>query len=227
MLVKMVCKQRFRRSVATSNSGPFSRYLTSNKNIVGGALGVAGAVGAFFGGLAPVTIPVIALGLYGIGALLTPTPPVNLAVDLSSGEAAASTLRPPLARLVKKVHGLGTVLPMDVHLAVDRIVEKAEFVLDRGEKLTGEPEHLHIVARTITDYLPTSIEAYANLPRGYAARQQPGQQRSPHDELLSQLHLLEEQLTEVCDAVVAGDVAALANQGRFLEQKFRQSNLDL
>lgn len=51
--------------------------------------------------------------------------------------------------------------------------------------------------------------------------------QSAHEELLAQLDILIREAGKILDAVVENDSSALTNQGGFLEDKFRTSNLDL
>ena len=56
-------------------------YLFSTKNLVGSALGLVG-LGLFFTGIVGGLWPIVVIGLYGVGALLTPG---NKTYDLHSG----------------------------------------------------------------------------------------------------------------------------------------------
>ncbi len=198
-------------------------YLGSTRNIVGCVLALVG-FGAHFLGLAGAFWPVVVVGLYGVGALLTPPDRVRLAV--SHAEVEAAQLRTDLDALLRKVEG-SQRFPDDVRARLGGLADVLSGVLGRAEVLTTSPDHLHIVSQTIRDYLPSSLEAYANLPRSYALNRRSERERSAHEELLAQLDLLDTRLREVAQAVHRGDEQALRDQGRFLRDRFGGSGLDL
>lgn len=197
------------------------RYLGSTRNIVGCVLALLG-VAAHLLGLAGAFWPVVVAALYGAGALLAPPERARLTIARTATDPAA--LRDDLDALLRRIDGR---FPADVHAAVDALAEVVRGVLDRAEQLSGSPDQAHVVSQTIRRYLPASLEAYANLPRGYALTRRPGRERSAHEELLAQLALLDARLREVADAIHRGDEQALRDQGRFLRDKFGPSDLDL
>lgn len=202
-------------------------YLGSNRNIVGSVAGLAALGATLPTHVAGPLWPVVVGGVYGIAALLTPQDKVHL-VDpgYSAAVARAESLRADLERLGARVAKYDRRLPEDVVAAYRRVESQLVEILARAEELATSPDHLFVVGRTINEYLPTSLETYANLPRSFAMARRGGG-RSAHEELLSQLALLERELGDIAGAVYAGDVAKLAAQGRFLEDKFAESSLDL
>lgn len=203
-------------------------YLGSNRNIVGSVAGLAALGATVPTGVAGPLWPVVVGGVYGIAALVTPRDKVQL-VDsgYTAALARAENLRADLDRLGERVRRHERRLPDDVLAAYDRVEASLREILARAEELATSPDHLFVVGRTINDYLPTSLETYANLPRSFALGHRGDNQRTAHEELLSQLALLERELGEIATAVYAGDVARLNAQGRFLEDKFADSSLDL
>ncbi|MBB5964108.1 hypothetical protein [Planomonospora venezuelensis] len=198
-------------------------YLGSTRNITGCAFALAGLL-AHFLGLAGAFWPAVVAGLYGVGALLAPPDRVRLAV--SHAEVETGLLRADLGALLRKVRG-SQRFPGDVVARVETLGELVSGVLDRAEVLVTSPDHLHVVSQTIRDYLPAGLEAYANLPRGYALTRRGDRERSAHEELLAQLDLLEAGLRRVEQAVHRGDEQALRDQSRFLRDRFGPSGLDL
>lgn len=213
--------------MATSSRGRgagLGRYLGSTKNIAGSALAV-GALGAQLAVGIGSLWPAVVAACYAIGALVAPPDKVHLSMGSAGDEVAA--LRRDLTALARQVDGARSRLNDDVAAAVGEILALLRSVLDRAEVLATSPDHLFVVSRTIRDYLPTSLESYLNLPRTYALQSRVAGRRTAHDELMSQLGLLTTQLTSVAQAVYDGDVQALVNQGRFLQEKFGGSDLDL
>lgn len=205
-------------------------YLGSNKNLAGAAMAILGLIVSFAvlsgSSLKFVIAPFVAVCLYGVAFLLVPNKRVRLVVDPNSPTAQAAQLKVELSRLERKVYALGAKLPPDVHRSFKNINGQLVAILDRVDVLSATSDDLFVVTKTINDYLPTSLETYANLPRRFAMRRSDGQARSPHDELMAQMGLLEEQMDEVLEAVVSGDVQKLQNQGRFLDARFHESDLN-
>jgi hypothetical protein len=206
----------------SSTSGRVLAYAASTRNIVGCALALAGVVLVFFG-VAGAFWPIVVAGLYGVGALLAPADRVSLTI--SHAEVESRRLRADLETLLAKVDR--NRFPEDVVAKVDALAEVVRDILRRADALTSSPDHLHIVSQTIRDYLPSSLETYANLPRSYALTRRGERQRSAHEELLAQLDLLDTQLRKVAESVYRGDEQALRDQGRFLQDRFGGSGLDL
>lgn len=77
------------------------------------------------------------------------------------------------------------------------------------------------------EHLPQALRAYQQLPPGYAHEHRGVDGRTPAEELRSQLGLLVEGCAPLRDAVHGADVARQRELGRFLEAKFRRSDLDL
>jgi hypothetical protein len=100
-------------------------------------------------------------------------------------------------------------------------------ILPRSGNLPpGSPE-LFVLERTATDYLPTALEAYLNLPKAYATLHAVQDGKTPKEILLAQLTLLESKMNEVADDVHRNDSDRLLANGRFLQERFGRSPLSL
>ena len=93
-------------------------------------------------------------------------------------------------------------------------------ILPRSGNLPPGSPQLFIIERTATDYLPTSLQAYLNLPRAYATRRPVQDGKTAKEVLLDQLTLLETKMNEVADDVHRNDSDRLLAHGRFLEERF-------
>lgn len=82
------------------------------------------------------------------------------------------------------------------------------------------------VEALLTDYLPTTLNAYTALNRQVTTAVG-ADGRTPDDELLDQLATLESAARELSASVYAHDAMQLAAQGRFLSTKFSRSDLAL
>jgi hypothetical protein len=205
--------------VATSSGQRLLRYLYSNKNLVGSAGGLAG-LALYFTGLVGDLWPVVVGGLYGVGALATPP---TRTFDLHSGLDPANLNR-AMAEQERRLRGR---VPDDVLAAVGRVHGQVREVLERRHALPPGSHDAFVVERTALDYLPTALESYLNLPRGYANRVPVSNGRTARQVLLDQLALLESKLGEVIEAVAKGDTDRLLAHGRFLEDAFAPSELDV
>ena len=94
-----------------------------------------------------------------------------------------------------------------------------------AERSASDEEMRHLTA-IIDDYLPTALGDFVSLPPQYTER--PGVTgTTPAQDLVRQLQLLDEGANELQDLVYTGDAAQLAIQARFLDAKFRRSDLDV
>jgi hypothetical protein len=195
------------------------KYLYSTKNIVGSLLAVVGLV-LFFTGVIGALWPVIVIGLYCIGVLVTPG---TASIDLRSGFDPDDVRK----ALDHEVHAVSGRVPAEVFTKVQSIQQIILGILPRSGALPpGSPE-LFVVERTATDYLPTALESYLNLPRAYATLHPVQDGKTAKQVLLDQLTLLESKMSEVADDVHRNDTDRLLANGRFLEERFGRSALSL
>lgn len=111
--------------------------------------------------------------------------------------------------------------------AIEDVLVELLDVLAARPTTTGSAQERYALEATITDYLPTSLETYLALPPAFAQSHRTPEGRTPGEELLEQLVLLEAAVRELALAVYSGDAEHLATQGRFLQTKFSRSDLDL
>jgi hypothetical protein len=195
------------------------KYLYSTKNIVGCVLALAGLVLFFTGVIGPLW-PVIVVGLYLIGVLVAPG---TTSIDLRTG-FDPKDVRKALENEVFMVSGR---LPPDVMARVQSIQQIILGILPRSGVLPPESPELYVVQRTATEYLPTALESYLNLPRAYATLHPVQEGKTSKQVLLDQLGLLEGKMSEVADDVHRYDADRLLANGRFLEERFGRSPLSL
>jgi len=125
------------------------------------------------------------------------------------------------------VFAVGGRVPPDVMAKVQSIRQIINGILPRSGNLPpGSPE-LYIIERTATDYLPTTLQLYLNLPRAYATLHPVQNGKTPKQVVLDQLTLLEGKMNEVAEDVQRNDADRLLTNGRFLEERFGRSPLSL
>jgi hypothetical protein len=189
-------------------------YLTSRRNLTGSALALVGA------GLAladPVGLQGILLvaGLYLAGALATRgTPRINrfgfdprrLQKSLSEQIAAVAARVPP---------------QILVRLQRIELTTRTEILPHLDCLPLGAPE-LYLIERTVSDYLPTAIDAYLRLPTGYVSSQPGSQGRAALDVLAEELDFLDAEMRQVAEVVHRTDMDRLLAHKRFLIDRFHR-----
>ena len=87
-------------------------------------------------------------------------------IDLSTG-FDPNDVKEALDIQVRTITGK---VPPEVMAKVLKIRQTILGILPRSGNLPPGSPQLFIIERTATDYLPTSLQAYLNLPRAYATR---------------------------------------------------------
>lgn len=189
-------------------------YLTSRRNLAGSALALVGA------GLIvvdPVGIQGLLLvaGLYLAGALS-----VRGKARVSRFGFDPQRMQKALAEQIGAAAGR---VPPEVLSRMQRIeLTIRTEILPRLDCLPlGAPE-LYLVERTVTDYLPTAVEAYLRLPSGYVSSQPGSHGRAALEVLLEELDFLDAEMRQVAEAVHRTDMDRLLAHKRFLIDRFRR-----
>jgi len=191
-------------------------YLTSRRNLTGSALALLGA------GLAladPVGAQglLLVVGLYLAGALAV------------GGKSRVSRFGFEPQRLQKSlVEQIGAAagrVPPEILSRMQRIeLTVRTEILPRLDCLPlGAPE-LYLVERTVSDYLPTAVEAYLRLPSGYVSSQPGSHGRSALEVLVEELDFLDAEMRQVAELVHRTDMDRLLAHKRFLIDRFRREN---
>ena len=200
---------------------PVLRYLYSSKNIVGSTLAIFGLLLFFTGVITSFFWPFVVLAMYGVGALLAPGPPkVALAATSFDPDSIRRSLQHTLAISNGK-------LSPELQAKVQEIADTITGILPHYAQFPAGSPDLFVVGRTATDYLPSALQAYLNLPRAYASLHKMPNGKTADQVLGDQLTLLDSKMDEVADAVHKKDSDALMANGRFLEEKFGASPLAL
>jgi hypothetical protein len=212
--------------VAISDPGridvsPVLRYLYSGKNIVGSTLALFGLLLFFTHVITVFFWPFVVIGMYGIGALLAPGPPQ---VALEGTSFDPDSIRRSLQHQLTTANGK---LPPPLMSKLQEISDTIMGILPHYANFPPGSPDLFVVGRTATDYLPSALQAYLNLPRAYATLHKMPNGKTADQVLDDQLTLLSSKMDEVADAVHKKDSDALLANGKFLEEKFGASPLAL
>ncbi len=197
------------------------RYLYSGKNIVGSTLALFGLLLFFTHAITAFFWPFVVIAMYGIGALLSPGPPK---VTMSGTSFDPDSIRHSLQRQLSVASGK---LPQPLQAKLQEIADTIMGILPHYADFPPGSPDLFVVGRTATDYLPSALQAYLNLPRAYATLHKMPNGKTADEVLGDQLTLLASKMDEVADAVHKKDSDALLANGRFLEEKFGSSPLAL
>jgi hypothetical protein len=212
--------------VAISDPGkievnPVLRYLYSGKNIAGSTLALLGLLLFFTHVITAAFWPFVVVAMYGIGAVLAPGPPK---VALAGTSFDPDGIRRSLQRQLSIANGK---LSPPLAAKLQNIADTIMGILPHYANFPPGSPDLFVVGRTATDYLPSALQAYLNLPRAYATLHKMPNGQTADQVLDDQLTLLASKMDEVADAVHKKDSDALLANGRFLEEKFGPSPLAL
>jgi len=191
-------------------------YLTSRRNLTGSALALVGA-GLVLADPVGVQGLLLVAGLYLAGALS-----VRSTARISRFGFDPTRVQKSLAEQIGAAAGR---VPPEVLSRIQRIELRIRTeILPRLDCLPlGAPE-LYLVERTVTDYLPTAVEAYLRLPRGYVSSQPASHGRAAVDVLLEELDFLDAEMRQVAEVVHRTDMDRLLAHKRFLIDRFRRED---
>jgi hypothetical protein len=206
--------------VATSEPGRFARWAFSTKNMVGVGLAVVGPAIGLAGVVNPLVGLALAPALYVVGALAAPS---RRRVDLAAG-IDPDDVRRSLTEVQRRIKGK---VPKEVSEHVQRIASTITECMPRANTLGDGSTQAFGLARTATDYLPTALQAYLDLPRAYADHKVVSDGKTSLGLLLDQLDLMARKMDEIAEAVHRSDTDKLVAHGRFLAEKFGKGDLDL
>ena len=204
------------------------RYLVSRKHLAGTAgalLGVALALGGVAGPLWPVAV----VGLYGAGALAAPSDrqPADVVRQLLESAAKdAAALIEELDCIAQRVRCAGAELPAGVPLLFEQIEQKLSAMLAHPNVL-ADPDVLHVISMTIRKDLDQIVGAYLALPAHLRDRPIPSGGRTPADELLCQLRLLDDYVSVTSERVFSSQTRDIADLSDYLERRNRQASSGL
>lgn len=173
-------------------------------------------------GGAPAALPHRAAGRGRPPALAAAAPapdPVPAVPPVSEAERS-------LVRTVRRVDTSGRFERTDlvlVHEVADLLGPLLEHAAERGADVRVR----HDLETLALEHLPRTVDDFLVLPADFARTHVSSSGTTPAQELRNQLGLLLEGCTALRDAVHDADVTRQQEQSRFLEAKFRRSDLDL
>ena len=121
----------------------------------------------------------------------------------------------------------GGQVPAPVASRVRRITRTVRDTLPRVRNLGLGSAEAYALTATATTYLPEALEAYTRLPRQWADSRPVEGGLTSLMLLIDTLDLLASSMESIFDAAVRVDANALVVQGRFLQEKFGRSGVEL
>lgn len=121
----------------------------------------------------------------------------------------------------------GGQVPAPVASRVRRITRTVRETLPRVRNLGLGSAEAYALTATATTYLPEALEAYTRLPRQWADSRPVEGGLTSLMLLIDTLDLLASSVESIFDAAVRVDANALVVQGRFLQEKFGRSSVEL
>jgi hypothetical protein len=188
-------------------------YLTGRRNLAGSGLALLGAALVLIDPVGPQGI-LLVIGFYLAGVVAVRGDPkvhrfgfdplqVQRSLSTEIG-AVAGRVPPPIMARIQRIE----------------LTIRSE-ILPRLDCLPlGAPE-LYLVERTARDFLPTAVQTYLRLPRGYAS----SRGASAYEVLVDELDLLEAQMRRVAEVVHRADMDRLMAHRRFLADRFNRLDL--
>ncbi|WP_432536040.1 hypothetical protein [Kineococcus arenarius] len=156
---------------------------------------------------------------------LEQAPPVP--VEPAEPTDPVQALQARLRETVRRANRAGGRLPDGAVPAVREVEDVLRPLLAHVARRGAQVEEMHNLEAIVTEYLPQALERYLDLPEDYALHHRGPAGTTPAEELVKQLGLLLEGARELQQAVYDHDARLLSEQGRFLDAKFRRSDLDL
>jgi hypothetical protein len=207
----------YRSSLPTPSAGRgLVAYLTSRRNLSGCALALLGAglVVADPVGLQGMLLVAV---LYLAGALAAPGRPRLNRFGFDPRRLQRS--------LSEQITAVGGRVPPEILARLQRIeLTITSEILPHLDCLPlGAPE-LYLIERTVSDYLPTAVDAYLRLPTGYVSSQPGSRGRAAVDVLAEELDFLDTEMQQVADVVHCTDMDKLLAHKRFLIDRFKRED---
>jgi len=188
-------------------------YWRSPKNVTGLVLAATAPALALFGFFGVVAAAALAPLLYTVGVLFAPArrPP-----ELVSGVDSRAVER-SLEQVRIRVRGR---VPVDVAARVRHITTAISEALPHSESLPPGSRARFTLAKTATDYLPSTIDAYLALPRRYAEQEIVADGKTPATLLCEQLDVLSREMDRLVGSIRQAHTDQLVTNGRFLSDRF-------
>jgi hypothetical protein len=195
-------------------------YLGSSGHVVGMVFAIAGIV-LFTSGLITGWLAVaVVAALYVTGYFFAARPRQEQLAPQQATDAreVRDALDEMLAAIKKRVSN-------DIYYRVRSIRDATVFTLENAGGITATDPDIHVVRRAATSYLPEALATYLSLPRHYAENERIANGRTPHDVLIDQLTLIDNQARRVAEELIQRSSDQLVTHGKFMSDRYARSTL--
>lgn len=200
--------------MATNKAVP---YFHSNRNRVGMVGAIVGVV-LMLTGVAGVYWPVVVVGLYFAGVLVTPPDRVSLVGE--DPHVSASRLPGAFGSLLATVSSNSSRIPESALGRIGDIERTLENMLSRpGDVVARRDDILVDLQRLIQTDLPLAVQTYLNMPWWFAAVKHVSAERSASEELNRQLDLLAKEAEAVAGRFHQHDLNQQTDHGGYLDER--------
>lgn len=206
--------------MATSEpkSGGVFDFLARTSNLVGSGVGIGAlAAGAVISHSALLAVGFAVVG-YASGFLLSSNNKQEISIGShSNNEVELATIQKNIAELKATLAEQSGRISDDILDGSNRIFEILEEILPKWNKLETFASDKFTVNSILTDYLPTIITNYINLPKSYyknANKKQLGQ------DITEQIDILYTSLEKIRDNLYEGVENDIKVQSMFLKKRF-------
>lgn len=189
----------------------------ANAAMAAGGLAVAALLFAMF--VAPLGINgflLLVLAVAGVGGwflLRRPQPEMPTPQAMKNADLAAIP-----GRVEAWLERQRRSLPSRASKLIDEILLRLEVLGEQlGQVASGQPI-AGDARRLIGEHLPRLVDTYLKVPQAYRA---PGSE--PEQQLLEGLVTIADELRRLSEQLVRGDLDALAIEGKFLEQRYKEN----
>lgn len=202
--------------MATSKENLFE-FLARTSNIGGSSLALL-SLGASAAIHAPSLI-VLGLGAVGYvaGYLIASPSKQSVSFDVSTKDLGLKSIRENIHSLQSNIDQHKNRIPDEILDASHEIFAILEEIMPRWKELESFAEQTHTINSIITDYFPTVINNYLNLPASYYKN---ATKKQVAMEIVDQLETLKTALEKIRDNIYSGVEQDIKVQSRFLKEKF-------
>lgn len=123
------------------------------------------------------------------------------------------------------LNSINKKVPADIFAKVESIRRTILEILPQVENISVGDQNIYNIRQVALTYLPETLANYRKLPAEVATKKPLKDGKTAHKLLLEQLDLLDGKLKEILEDFVHNDTDRLLVHGRFLEEKFAQSEL--
>jgi len=164
----------------------------------------------------------VVLALYVTGYFFAERPRERQLAPQQTGDSpeVRDALDEMLAAIKKRVAN-------DIYFHVRSIRDATVFTLENAGATAETDPDIHVVRRAATAYLPEALSTYLSLPRYYAENEKIANGRTPHDVLIDQLTLIDNQARRVAEELIQRNSDQLVTHGRFMSDRYADSKLQV